>query len=111
MVHFAAACIIPLGALDLAPMPVLGYWMVAQVVGCSVAAAPVTRISRDVLSIGIARMELADEPRPSGGSSETAPPSPGYCAVDTAECGCGRRWLRPRMCSPNASCEIPAAMA
>jgi hypothetical protein len=39
VVHFAADCIIPLGALGLVTPLALGYWMVAQVLTCYVAWA------------------------------------------------------------------------
>jgi membrane protease YdiL (CAAX protease family) len=38
IVHFAAGCVIPLGALGLVPPLAIAYWMLAQIVACYVAA-------------------------------------------------------------------------
>jgi len=45
-IHFAADCIIPLGALGLVTPMAIGYWMVAQVLACYVAALAVSQSPR-----------------------------------------------------------------
>lgn len=46
VVHFAADCIIPLGALGLVTPIAIGYWMIAQVVACYAAALAVVLYPR-----------------------------------------------------------------
>jgi hypothetical protein len=51
VLHLAADCIIPLGALGVAPPTAIVYWMGAQVGACSIAYALVRRVgSRDAAS-------------------------------------------------------------